>query len=109
MCWGGVWWQGEAAGDRLGWEKRGGAGCGKAKNAAFGWRGSPGHQPTSTSWASAALRTMKSSEGGSAGRPENRNTARSNVPHHALTGDDRPRYGARNAASTIAAWVAAAK
>ena len=52
---------------------------------------------------------MKSSDGGSAGRPENRLTARSNEPHHALTGVERPRYGARNAASTSAARVAAAK
>ena len=52
---------------------------------------------------------MKPPEGGSAGRPENMVTARSNVPHHAFTGVDRPRYGARNAASASAAWVAAAK
>jgi hypothetical protein len=52
---------------------------------------------------------MKSSEGGSAGAPENITTHRSNEPHHALTGVDRPRYGARNAASASAAWVAAAK
>ena len=43
------------------------------------------------------------------GRPENRLTARSNEPHHALTGVERPRYGARKAASTSAARVAAAK
>ena len=52
---------------------------------------------------------MKSSDGGSAGAPENRLTARSNEPHHAFTGVERPRYGARNAASTSAAWVAAVK
>jgi hypothetical protein len=34
---------------------------------------------------------MKSSEGGDAGAPENRFTARSNDPHHALTGVERPR------------------
>ena len=52
---------------------------------------SPGHQPTATSCASIALRMMKSSDGGSAGSPENRFTARSNEPHHALTGVERPR------------------
>ena len=52
---------------------------------------------------------MKSWEGGSTGSPENRLTARSKLPHHALTGEDRPRYGARRAASTSAARVAAAK
>jgi hypothetical protein len=41
------------------------------------------------------LRMMKSSDGGLAGAPENRLTARSNDPHHALTGGERPRYGAR--------------
>ena len=46
---------------------------------------------------------MKSCDGGSAGRPENRLTARSNEPHQALTGVERPRYGARNAARTSAA------
>ena len=56
-----------------------------------------------------ALRMMKSSEGGTAGWPENRLTARSNEPHQALTGVERPRYGARKAARTSAAWVAAAK
>ena len=40
-----------------------------------------------------ALRMMKSFEGGAAGRPEKRLTARSNDPHHALTGVERPRYG----------------
>ena len=34
---------------------------------------------------------MKPADGGTAGRPENRLTARSNEPHHALTGVDRPR------------------
>jgi hypothetical protein len=34
---------------------------------------------------------MKSSDGGSAGRPENMFTARSNEPHHAFTGVERPR------------------
>jgi hypothetical protein len=38
-----------------------------------------------------ALRMMKSADGGSAGIPEKRFTARSNEPHHALTGVDRPR------------------
>ena len=38
-----------------------------------------------------ALRAMKSSDGGSAGKPENRLTARSNEPHHAFTGVERPR------------------
>ena len=52
---------------------------------------SPGHQPTATSWASIELRVMKSPEGGSAGTPEKRLTARSNEPHHALTGVERPR------------------
>ena len=52
---------------------------------------------------------MKSFDGGSAGWPENRLTARSKVPHQALTGVERPRYGARSSASTSAAWVAAAK
>jgi hypothetical protein len=52
---------------------------------------------------------MKPSERGSTGWPENMVTARSNVPHHALTGVERPRYGARNAVSASAAWVAAAK
>ena len=52
---------------------------------------SPGHQPTATSWESIALRMMKSCEGGSAGTPENKLTARSNEPHHALTGVERPR------------------
>ncbi len=52
---------------------------------------------------------MKSLEGGSAGSPENRLTARSKEPHHALTGVFRPRYDARNSASTSAARVAAAK
>jgi hypothetical protein len=52
---------------------------------------------------------MKSSEGGSAGAPENKLTARSNEPHHALTGVERPLYGARKAASTSAARVAAAE
>ena len=70
---------------------------------------SPGHQPTATSWASIALRMMKSLEGGAAGSPEKRLTARSNEPHQALTGVERPRNGARNSASTRAARVAAAK
>jgi hypothetical protein len=56
-----------------------------------------------------ALRMMKSGDGGSAGSPEKRLTARSNEPHHALTGVERPRYGARIAARTSAARVAAAK
>jgi hypothetical protein len=34
---------------------------------------------------------MKSWDGGSADAPENRLTARSNEPHHALTGVERPR------------------
>ena len=57
----------------------------------------------------AELRVMKSCAGGSTGSPEKRLTARSKLPHQALTGDDRPRYGARSAASTSAARVAAAK
>jgi hypothetical protein len=52
---------------------------------------------------------MKSSAGGSAGLPEKRKTARSKVPHHAFTELERPRNGARNAARTRAAWLAAAK
>jgi hypothetical protein len=36
------------------------------------------------------LRMMKSSDGGLAGAPENRLTARSNDPHHALTGGRAP-------------------
>ena len=56
-----------------------------------------------------ALRVMKSPAGGSTGRPEKRLTARSNEPHQALTGVERPRYGARSAARTSAACVAAAK
>jgi hypothetical protein len=52
---------------------------------------------------------MNSSDDGTAGRPENRPTARSNEPHHALTGVERPRYGARSADKTSAARVAAAK
>src|SRR5437764_610668 len=47
-----------------------GCGCAYAKKAAPSWRTSPGHQPTSTCCASPALRVMKSSPGGSAGRPE---------------------------------------
>ena len=46
---------------------------------------------------------MKSLDGGSTRRPENRLTARSKVPHQALTGVDRPRYGARIAARVRAA------
>ena len=38
---------------------------------------------------------MNEFAGGSAGSPEYRPTARSKVPHHALTGVERPRYGAR--------------
>src|SRR6516164_8287413 len=53
-----------------------------------------------------ALRMMKSFDGGSAGTPENRLTARSKEPHHAWTGVDRPRYGARNAARSMAARAA---
>ena len=34
---------------------------------------------------------MKSFDGGSTDSPENKLTARSNVPHQALTGDARPR------------------
>jgi hypothetical protein len=52
---------------------------------------------------------MKSSEEGSTGFPEKNAMARSNVPHHAFTGVERPRYGARNSASASAACVAAAK
>jgi hypothetical protein len=52
---------------------------------------------------------MKSSDGGSAGSPEKRLTARSKEPHQALTCVERPRYGARKAASTSAASVAEAK
>ena len=56
------------------------------------------------------LRVMKPSEGGvKPVGPENRLTARSNKPHHTLTGLERPRYGARRAARTRAAWVTAAK
>ena len=36
---------------------------------------------------------MKSFDGGSTGCPENRLTARSKLPHHAFTGEERPRYG----------------
>ena len=53
-----------------------------------------------------SFREMKSCEGGSTGSPEKRLTARSKVPHHALTGVDHPRYRARRAASTSAACVA---
>ena len=52
---------------------------------------------------------MNSVDGGSTGNPEKRLTARSNDPHHALTGVDLPRYGARSSARTCAARVAAAK
>ena len=52
---------------------------------------------------------MKSSDGGSVGLPENRWTARSNAPHQAFTGDERPRNGARNSDRTSAAARAAAK
>jgi hypothetical protein len=52
---------------------------------------SPGHHPISICSASPPLREMKSSAGGSAGFPENIATARSNVPHQALTGVERPR------------------
>src|SRR3712207_4622686 len=52
---------------------------------------------------------MKSSDGGSAGRPEKRVTARSNDPHQALTGVERPRKGARTSASAREARTAAAK
>jgi hypothetical protein len=55
------------------------------------------------------FRMMKSVDGGSAGRPEKRLTARSKDPHQALTGVADPRYGARISASTSAARVAAAK
>jgi hypothetical protein len=55
------------------------------------------------------LRALKSFRGGSAGAPENSVTARSNDPHQALTGVDRPRSGARKVASASAAWVAVAK
>ena len=75
----------------------------------LGWCASPGHQPTLTASASLALRVMKSLPGGSAGAPENSVTARSNDPHQAFTGVDRPRKGARKAASASAASVAAAK
>ena len=34
---------------------------------------------------------MKSADGGSAGAPENRVTARSKAPHQASTGVERPR------------------
>jgi len=44
---------------------------------------------------SIALRTIKSSDGGSAGWPENRFTARSQEPHQALTGVERARKAAR--------------
>ena len=59
--------------------------------------------------ASIALRKMKPSAGGLDDLPEKRLTARSNDPHQALTGVERPRYGARRAASTCAARVAIAK
>ncbi len=52
---------------------------------------SPGHQPTATSSASIALRKMKSCDGGCAGRPEKRLTARSN--------DSPPRVDRRRAAA----------
>jgi hypothetical protein len=52
---------------------------------------------------------MKSLAGGSAGRPEKRFTARSNEPHQALTGVDRPRKGARKVLRARLALVAAAK
>src|SRR6476646_5360265 len=52
---------------------------------------------------------MKPPAGGSSVTPEKRLTARSNEPHQALTGEERPRYGARRAPSTSAACVAAAK
>lgn len=52
---------------------------------------------------------MELSDGGLAGRPENRFTDRSNDPQQALTGVDRPRWGSRSAAKTIAAWVAVMK
>ena len=52
---------------------------------------------------------MKSSDGGSAGSPEKRLTARSNEPHQALTGVDRPRKGARYSVRTMAARPAASK
>src|SRR3954449_830703 len=86
-----------------------GGGNANAKNAARGYRWSPGHQPISIICAVPALRQMKSFDGGSTGRPEKSPIARSNVPHHAFTGVARPRYGDRNAPSTSAAWVAAAK
>jgi len=44
---------------------------------------------------SLALRTIKSSDGGSAGWPENRFTTRSKEPHRALTGVERARKAAR--------------
>src|SRR5256885_1548554 len=43
---------------------------------------------------------MKSSDGGSAGRPEKKWTARPKVPPPAFTGRDRPRNGARTSART---------
>ena len=46
---------------------------------------------------------MKSFDGASTDRPEKRLTARSKVPHQALTGVERPRYGARSVARTRAA------
>jgi hypothetical protein len=52
---------------------------------------------------------MKSVDGGVADRPEKRLTERSNEPHHAFNGVERPRYGARAAARTRAARVTAAK
>jgi hypothetical protein len=44
----------------------------KEKNAARGYRSSPGHRPTSIISALPELRIMKSCDGGSTGRPENR-------------------------------------
>ncbi len=67
-----------AAGDSVAVANPAGAGCAYAKKAARGYHPSPGHHPTSICWASPALRTMKSPDAGSAGRPENRLTAKSN-------------------------------
>jgi len=65
----------------------------------------PGHQPTATSWASMALRMMKSPDGGSAGSPENKLTARSNEPTRR---DGRRAASVRGLkAPRPSAWVAA--
>jgi hypothetical protein len=81
----------------------------EAVEGSLGYRTSPGHHPTTTACASAELRVMKSSAGGSDGLPEKRLTATSNAPHHAETAVERPRNGALNSVSTCTARVAALK